>query len=108
MQEEGLCLGTSSGINVAGAIRLARKLGPGHNIVTVLCDLGTRYTGKMFNVPFLQEKGLPTPTWLESEDLSSEITEAMGRTVIPDEQAAAEQAAYVAKAAEEAARAAAQ
>ena len=65
MQHEGLCLGGSSGINVAGAIRLAKELGPGHTIVTVLCDYGTRYQSKLFNPAFLREKGLPVPAWLE-------------------------------------------
>lgn len=64
LKEEGLCLGGSSGINVAGAIRLARELGPGHTIVTVLCDYGTRYQSKLFNPAFLREKGLPAPDWL--------------------------------------------
>jgi cysteine synthase A len=64
--EEGLCLGGSSGVNVAGAIRLARDLGPGHTIVTVLCDYGTRYQSKMFNPAFLRSKGLPVPAWLEA------------------------------------------
>ena len=64
LKEEGLCLGGSSGINVAGAVRLARKLGPGHTIVTILCDFGTRYQSKLFNPDFLREKGLPTPDWL--------------------------------------------
>jgi len=63
LKEEGLCLGGSSGINVAGAIRLAREMGPGHTIVTVLCDYGTRYQSKMFNPAFLKEKGLPAPDW---------------------------------------------
>jgi cysteine synthase A len=65
LQEEGLCLGGSSGINVAGAIRLARDLGPGHTIVTVLADHGTRYQSKLFNPAFLRSKGLPVPAWLE-------------------------------------------
>ncbi len=65
LQHEGLCLGGSSGVNVAGAIRLARQLGPGHTIVTLLCDSGTRYQSKLFNPAFLREKGLPTPPWLE-------------------------------------------
>lgn len=65
LKEEGLCLGGSSGINVAGAIRLARELGPGHIIVTVLCDYGTRYQSKLWNPTFLREKGLPAPDWLE-------------------------------------------
>ncbi|GAA6187061.1 cysteine synthase A [Litorivita sp. NS0012-18] len=64
LQHEGLCLGGSSGINVAGAIRLARELGPGHTIVTILCDYGTRYQSKLFNPEFLQENGLPVPSWL--------------------------------------------
>ena len=65
LEHEGLCLGGSSGINVAGAIRLAKQLGPGHTIVTVLCDYGTRYQSKLFNPDFLRSKGLPVPQWLE-------------------------------------------
>jgi cysteine synthase A len=65
VQEEGLCLGGSTGINIAGAIRLARELGPGHTIVTVLCDYGTRYQSKLFNPAFLREKNLPVPAWME-------------------------------------------
>ncbi|MCV0350479.1 MAG: cysteine synthase A [Nitratireductor sp.] len=65
VQEEGLCLGGSTGINIAGAMRLARELGPGHRIVTVLCDHGTRYQSKLFNPAFLREKGLPAPGWME-------------------------------------------
>ena len=65
LTEEGLCLGGSSGINIAGAIRLARELGPGHTIVTVLCDNGNRYQSKLFNPDFLQAHGLPVPEWLE-------------------------------------------
>ena len=65
LEHEGLCLGSSSGINVAGAIRLAKKMGPGHTIVTILCDFGTRYQSKLFNPAFLREKGLPVPHWLE-------------------------------------------
>ena len=64
VQQEGLCLGGSSGINVAGAIRMARDLGPGHTIVTVLCDHGSRYQSKLYNPVFLGERGLPVPTWL--------------------------------------------
>jgi len=64
LQEEGLSLGTSSGVNVAGAIRLAKELGPGHTIVTILCDGAHRYASKIFNVDFLKEKGLPYPEWL--------------------------------------------
>ncbi|MBS9718744.1 cysteine synthase A [Pseudohalocynthiibacter aestuariivivens] len=66
LKEEGLILGGSSGINVAGAIRLARELGPGHRIVTVLCDYGNRYQSKLFNPTFLKEKGLPVPDWLDA------------------------------------------
>jgi len=61
---EGLCLGGSSGINVAGAKQLARQLGPGHTIVTILCDSGTRYQSKLYNTAFLRDKGLPVPGWL--------------------------------------------
>jgi len=64
LKKEGLCLGGSSGINVAGAIRLAKDLGPGHTVVTILADSGTRYQSKLFNPAFLREKGLPTPDWL--------------------------------------------
>jgi cysteine synthase len=64
LSDEGLCLGGSSGINIAGAIRLAKEMGPGHTIVTILCDYGTRYQSKMFNPAFLKEQGLPVPAWL--------------------------------------------
>ncbi|MFD9897077.1 cysteine synthase A [Mesorhizobium sp. NPDC059025] len=66
IQEEGLCVGGSTGINIAGAIRLARELGPGHTIVTILCDYGTRYQSKLFNPEFLRSKSLPTPEWMEA------------------------------------------
>lgn len=65
LADEGLCLGGSSGVNVAGAIRMAKEMGPGHTIVTVLCDYGTRYQSKLFNPEFLKDKGLPTPAWLD-------------------------------------------
>ncbi|MGZ8346549.1 MAG: cysteine synthase A [Allosphingosinicella sp.] len=65
LEHEGLCLGLSSGINVAGAIRLARQLGPGHTIVTILADYGTRYQSRLFNPEFLRAKNLPTPPWME-------------------------------------------
>lgn len=65
VQEEGLCLGGSAGVNIAGAVRMARKLGPGHTIVTILCDHGSRYQSKLYNPDFLREKGLPTPPWLD-------------------------------------------
>ncbi|EFM60769.1 MULTISPECIES: cysteine synthase A [unclassified Brucella] len=67
VEEEGLCLGGSSGINIAGAIRLAKDLGPGHTIVTVLCDYGNRYQSKLFNPAFLHGKSLPVPRWLEKK-----------------------------------------
>jgi cysteine synthase A len=65
LEHEGLCLGGSSGINIAGAVRLAKDLGPGHTIVTILADYGTRYQSKLFNPQFLREKKLPVPDWLE-------------------------------------------
>ena len=65
LEHEGLCMGGSTGINVAGAIRLAQEMGPGHTIVTILADFGTRYQSKLFNPDFLREKGLPVPEWLE-------------------------------------------
>jgi len=64
LSDEGLCLGSSSGVNVAGAIALARELGPGHTIVTMLCDFGTRYQSRLFNPEFLRSKELPVPEWL--------------------------------------------
>ena len=63
--QEGLCLGGSSGVNIAGAMRMARELGSGHTIVTVLCDYGTRYQSKLYNADFLKAKGLPVPEWLD-------------------------------------------
>jgi cysteine synthase A len=66
LSEEGLCLGGSSGVNVAGAMRMARDMGPGHTIVTILCDYGTRYQSKLFNPAFLKEKALPVPQWLDA------------------------------------------
>jgi len=70
LSEEGLCMGPSSGVNVEGAVRLARDLGPGKTIVTILCDYGTRYQSKLFNPDFLREKGLPTPAWLDGPQRS--------------------------------------
>lgn len=64
LEEEGLCLGSSSGVNIAGAIRLAKELGPGKTIVTILCDYGTRYQSKLFNPDFLRSKNLPVPPWM--------------------------------------------
>ncbi|TNE39901.1 MAG: cysteine synthase A [Alphaproteobacteria bacterium] len=66
LEHEGLCLGGSSGINVAGAVRLAEDLGPGHTVVTMLCDYGNRYQSKLFNPDFLRQKGLPVPAWLDA------------------------------------------
>jgi cysteine synthase A len=65
LKDEGLCLGASSGVNVAGAIRMAKEMGPGKTIVTLLCDSGTRYMTKLYNPKFLREKGLPTPSWMD-------------------------------------------
>jgi cysteine synthase A len=65
LADEGLCLGGSSGINIAGAMRMAADMGPGHTIVTIMCDYGTRYQAKLFNPEFLREKGLPVPAWLD-------------------------------------------
>ena len=65
LEHEGLCLGGSSGINVAGAMRMAREMGPGHTIVTILCDYGTRYASKLYDPAFLRGKGLPVPGWLD-------------------------------------------
>jgi cysteine synthase A len=64
LEDEGLCLGGSSGINISGAIKMAKDLGPGHVIVTILCDFGTRYQSKLFNAEFLRAKNLPVPDWL--------------------------------------------
>ena len=66
LRDEGLCMGGSTGINIAGAIRMARDLGPGHTIVTILCDYGSRYQSKLYNPAFLKEKGLPVPDWLDT------------------------------------------
>ena len=68
LEHEGLCLGGSSGVNVAGAVRMAQQLGPGHTIVTILCDYGKRYQSKLFNPEFLRAKELPVPVWLERDD----------------------------------------
>ncbi len=67
LESEGLCLGASSGVNIAGAIRMAQEMGPGHTIVTILCDFGTRYQSKLFNPEFLRSKDLPVPAWLDKE-----------------------------------------
>jgi len=65
VEEEGLCLGGSAGVNIAGAVRLAKDLGPGHTIATILCDYGNRYQSKLYNPEFLRGKGLPVPSWME-------------------------------------------
>jgi cysteine synthase A len=65
LEHEGLCLGGSTGINVAGAIRLAKQLGPGKTIVTVLCDSGSRNQSKLYNPVFMRSKNLPVPEWME-------------------------------------------
>ena len=67
LHEEGLVLGGSSGINIAGAVRMAKDMGPGNTIVTVLCDYGTRYQSKLFNPDFLSSRGLPVPPWADTE-----------------------------------------
>jgi cysteine synthase A len=72
IQEEGLCLGGSSGINIGGAIKLAQEMGPGHTIVTILCDYGNRYASKIFNPEFLKQKNLPVPSWMSGQS-STEI-----------------------------------
>jgi cysteine synthase A len=72
-EHEGLLLGGSSGVNIAGAIRLARQLGPGHTIVTILADSGVRYASKLFNPAFLRSKGLPVPAWLEREAAAPKV-----------------------------------
>jgi len=77
LAHEGLCMGSSTGVNVAGAIRMAREMGPGHTIVTPLCDYGTRYQSKMFNPEFLRSKDLPVPAWLQwREDIDVPFEDA--------------------------------
>jgi cysteine synthase A len=75
LEHEGLCMGGSTGINVAGAIRLAKQMGPGHVIVTVLCDYGNRYASKLFNPDFLRGKDLPVPRWLERKAQAPQVFE---------------------------------
>ena len=75
LQHEGLCMGSSTGVNVAGAMRLAKQLGPGHTIVTILCDYGTRYASKLFNPEFLRGKNLPVPAWLEAKSTAPKVYE---------------------------------
>ena len=76
LEFEGLCMGGSTGINVAGAIRLAHQMGPGHTIVTILCDYGTRYASKLFNPDFLRSKNLPVPHWLTDTSTVPTVFEA--------------------------------
>jgi len=75
LRHEGLCMGGSTGVNVAGAIRLGKEMGPGHTIVTILCDYGTRYASKLFNPDFLRSKNLPVPTWLEGKAMVPSVFE---------------------------------
>jgi cysteine synthase A len=75
LQHEGLCMGGSTGVNVAGAIRLAKEMGPRHTIVTILCDYGTRYASKLFNPAFLRSKDLPVPAWLEAISTAPKVFE---------------------------------
>ena len=77
LQHEGLCMGGSTGINIAGAIRLAKEMGPGHTIVTILCDYGTRYASKLFNPEFLRSKNLPVPAWLEAVSTAPKVFETV-------------------------------
>ncbi len=77
LRNEGLVLGGSSGINIAGAVRMARDLGPGHTIVTILCDYGTRYQSKLFNPNFLRSKGLEVPEWMETSRDIQTVFEAV-------------------------------
>ncbi len=77
LEHEGLCMGGSTGVNVVGAIRLGQQMGPGHTIVTVLCDYGTRYASKLFNPDFLREKALPVPKWLTETPVVPTVFEAV-------------------------------
>ena len=78
IEREGICVGGSTGINIAGAVRLARELGPGHTIVTILCDYGNRYQSKLFNPDFLVSKGLPVPAWLKTSSHIAVPYESVG------------------------------
>ena len=75
LEHEGLCMGGSTGVNVAGAMALAKQMGPGHTIVTILCDYGTRYASKLFNPEFLRSKDLPVPHWLEAKSKAPRVFE---------------------------------
>ncbi len=78
IEREGICVGGSTGINIAGAVRLAKELGPGHTIVTILCDYGNRYQSKLFNPDFLASKGLPVPAWLKGPSSITVPYESVG------------------------------
>ena len=82
LRDEGLALGLSSGTNVAGAIQVAEQLGPGHVVVTILCDLATRYASKMFNVEFLEGRGLPAPEWLRERAEADEVDAALASVLV--------------------------
>jgi cysteine synthase len=75
LQHEGLCMGGSTGVNIAGAMAMAKQMGPGHTIVTVLCDYGTRYASKQFNPDFLRSKDLPVPAWMEAPSTAPKVFE---------------------------------
>ena len=77
LEHEGLCMGGSTGVNVVGAIRLAKLMGPGKTIVTVLCDYGSRYASKLFNPEFLASKELPVPKWLTETPVVPSVFEAV-------------------------------
>ena len=79
LEHEGLCMGGSTGVNVAGAIALAKQMGPGHTIVTILCDYGTRYASKLFNPEFLRSKDLPVPHWLEAKSKAPKVFEDVAK-----------------------------
>ena len=79
LEHEGLCMGGSTGVNVAGAIALAKQMGPGHTIVTILCDYGTRYASKLFNPEFLRSKDLPVPRWLEAKSKAPKVFEDVAK-----------------------------
>jgi cysteine synthase len=84
MKHEGISVGMSSGINVAGAMKLAEALGPGKTLVTILCDSADRYKGKMFDVTFLRQQGLPVPDWLVDPGLSEEVDAAVKRAIVTE------------------------
>lgn len=88
LEHEGLCIGGSSAINVAGAMEVAKRLGPGHTIVTIICDSGTRYASKIFNPQFLRSRNLPVPRWLdtptaEAADMQSKLQQMLKKAMEP-------------------------